>query len=90
MLSVVGAGDSLIKGDVRGSEKGFPESGGFPRLPEQSTERKQLVSVMKVVILILAMTDYKVQISCGRAWKPAPTDFSKILIVFAAERQHNP
>ena len=33
MLSVVVAGDSLIKGDVRGSEKGFPESGGFPCPP---------------------------------------------------------
>ena len=73
MLSVVGAGDSLIKGDVRGSEKGFPESGGFPRLPEQSTERKQLVSVMKVVILIFAVTDYRIPLSCGRAQRPAPT-----------------
>ena len=36
MLSVVGAGDSLIKGDVRAADKGFPESGGFPRLPEGS------------------------------------------------------
>ena len=67
------AGDSLIKGDVRGSEKGFPESGGFPRLPEQSTERKQLVSVMKVVILIFAVTDYRIPLSCGRAQRPAPT-----------------
>ena len=64
--------------------------GGSLCPPEQSMERKQLVSVMKVVILIFAMTDYKVQISCGRAWKPAPTDFSKIIIVFADERQHNP
>jgi len=30
------AGDSLIKGDVRAADKGFPESGGFPRLPEGS------------------------------------------------------
>ena len=67
------AGDSLINGDVRGSEKGFPESGGFPRLPEQSTERKQLVSVMKVVILIFAVTDYRIPLSCGRAQRPAPT-----------------
>ena len=64
--------------------------GGSLCPPEQSMERKQLVSVMKVVILIFAMTDYKIQFSCGRAWKSAPTDFSKILIVFADERQPNP
>ena len=32
---------------------------GLKRPPEQSAKRKQLMSVMKVVILIFAVTDYK-------------------------------
>ena len=46
---------------------------GLKRPPEQSAERKQLVSVMKVAILIFAVTDSKIRLSCGRAQRPAPT-----------------
>ena len=62
--------------------------GGSLRPPEQSSGRKQLVSVIKIVILISAVTDWKNQLSCGRAQRPAPTSLSRILIVFAAVRLH--
>ncbi len=41
--------------------------------PEQSTRIKQLASVMKAVILIFYVTDYKIQLPYGRAQRPAPT-----------------
>ena len=46
---------------------------GLKRPPEQSAERKQLVSVMKTVILLVAETECKIQLSYGRAQRPAPT-----------------
>ena len=46
--------------------------GGSLRPPEQSSGRKQLVSVIKIVILISAVTDWKNQLSCGRALKTRP------------------
>ena len=60
--------------------------GGSLRPPEQSTVIKQLVSVRKTIILFYAVTNYKIRLSCGRAQRPAPTGFSRILIVFAAEK----
>ena len=45
---------------------------GLKRPPEQSTRIKQLASVMKAVILIFYVTDYKIQLPCGRALKPRP------------------
>ena len=47
--------------------------GGAPCPPEQSTRIKQLASVMKAVILIFYVTDYKIQLPYGRAQRPAPT-----------------
>ena len=47
--------------------------GGSPCPPEQSTRIKQLASVMKAVILIFYVTDYKIQLPYGRAQRPAPT-----------------
>ena len=46
---------------------------GLKRPPEQSTRIKQLASVMKAVILIFYVTDYKIQLPYGRAQRPAPT-----------------
>ena len=54
--------------------------------PEQSAERKDFMSVMKPELLSFAVTNYKIQLSCGRAWKPAPTSLSRFIIVFAAEK----
>ena len=58
---------------VKSNEKSVQSCrGGSLRPPEQSTRIKQLASVMKAVILIFYVTDYKIQLPCGRALKPRP------------------
>ena len=62
--------------------------GGSLRPPEQSSGRKQLVSVIKIVILISAVTDWKNQLSCGRAQRPAPTTAALLFRVATAVWNH--
>ena len=61
---------------VKSNEKSVQSCrGGFPCPPEQSTRIKQLASVMKAVILIFYVTDYKIQLPYGRALKPRPYNY---------------
>ena len=48
--------------------------------PEQSAERKDFMSVMKPELLSFAVTNYKIQLSCGRAQRPAPTAANKLFL----------
>ena len=54
--------------------------------PEQSAERKQLVSVMKTVILLVAETECKIQLSYGRAQRPAPTGLYGFFFAFRSRK----
>ena len=66
----------------------YPVGAGLKRPPEQSSGRKQLVSVIKIVILISAVTDWKNQLSCGRAQRPAPTTAALLFRVATAVWNH--
>ena len=47
LIGRVVAGDSLVKGDVRAADKGFPESGGFPRLLKKYIEFEPPAAIPK-------------------------------------------
>ena len=88
MLSVVGAGDSLIKGDVRGSEKGFPESGGFPCPPLRILAKIQFLSQPKVPTNTQFQRNMSAQLLTSEPCTPPAPCLSKRLLINEMKPRH--